>query len=299
MAVDAQRAIFRAMGVDRASDAGAALARAVGPLTNYDHVARVNMRRCFPEAEPPEIDRLMEGMWDNFGRCIGESANLDAFTGDGFNARLTLAGAEKLTALRDAGKPVIILGMHFGNLEIPGVVIARLGLDCSIVYRHVNNPLVNQRVLGARLGYGLKSLSRKGAEGSRDVIAALSAGAGVGLLCDQKMNDGIAAPFFGYDSMTAPGAARLAMRFGAPLIPLTARRLDGARFRVTAGDPVPVSTNPDRAEAIRETTANINRMAEEVIREAPEQWFWVHRRWDKAIYRKDARSSSSISAGST
>ena len=90
----------------------------------------------------------------------------------------------------------------------------------------------------------------------------------------------------------------MAMRAGLEIIPVVARRLEGATFRVTFYDPIEQSTLSDKTDALRETVTNINHWVEARILEAPEQWFWVHRRWDKSIYRKDAGSTSSTSAGS-
>ncbi len=76
------------------------------------------------------------------------------------------------------------------------------------------------------------------------------------------------------------------MRFNCPLVPLSVRRLEGARFRIEIHDPIEISTNPDKPAAIVETVSRVNQWIEAEIRRAPEQWFWVHRRWAKDIYRQ-------------
>jgi KDO2-lipid IV(A) lauroyltransferase len=136
-----------------------------------------------------------------------------------------------------------------------------------------------------RVGYGVKTLTAKGGEGAKQIMQALKAGESVALMNDQKMNDGVAAPFFGHPAMTAPGPTRLAMRHNCPLVPISVRRTEGARFRVEILEPIEVSQNPDRNTAIVETVTRINQWVESEIRKAPEQWFWVHRRWAKDVYR--------------
>ena len=116
-------------------------------------------------------------------------------------------------------------------------------------------------------------------------MQALKAGESVALMNDQKMNDGIAAPFFGRMAMTAPGPARMALRYDCPLVPMSIRRKDRTRFKVTIHEPLARPEGKD-ADAILEVVTTINRFMEERIKEAPSQWFWVHRRFEKPLYKQ-------------
>jgi KDO2-lipid IV(A) lauroyltransferase len=101
---------------------------------------------------------------------------------------------------------------------------------------------------------------------------------------DQKYNEGVAAPFFGHDCMTADGPTRLAMRHNVPLIPFSLLRLDGVRYRITIHDALAIPTDMGPEEAVMHTVRRINAFIEARVREAPEQWFWVHRRWPKEAW---------------
>ncbi|MEE2565968.1 lysophospholipid acyltransferase family protein [Hyphobacterium marinum] len=294
---DAYNGFFRLFPLDRASTMGGAILRFIGPLTSTHHVARVNMQRAFPDAKKPEIDRLLSRMWDGFGRMLGETPHMAEFAGEKVLERVEIEGLEHVEGMRN-GEAAIVISGHFSNWEVMGAALAWTGLDLNITYRHANNPLIDKRILDSRHEYGIRLLTAKGSDGAKALIAALRKGTSVALMNDQKMNDGVAAPFFGFDAMTAPGPTKLAMRVGAPIIPVITRRLEGARFRMTFYPPITPSENPDKAAAVVETVAKINAFIEDRIVEAPEQWFWVHRRWDKAIYRKADKSSSSASAGS-
>ena len=285
---DAYAAWYKAKGIDRASDAAGDLLRTLGPLTPTQRIARINMQRCFPDAEKPEIDRLLGGMWENFGRLAGEMPHLGVFAGPEFDARVEFIGRERLEAARDSGQPLVLIGMHNANWEIAAAAISQTGLPCHITYRPANNVLIDRRISQMRVDYGVKTLTAKGGDGAKQLMQALKAGESVALMNDQKMNDGVEAPFFGHPAMTAPGPTRLAMRYGCPLVPLSVRRTEGAHFRVTAHEPIALSDNPDRNAAIVETVTRINQWVESEIRKAPEQWFWVHRRWAKDIYRVEA-----------
>ncbi|WP_421792545.1 lysophospholipid acyltransferase family protein [Hyphobacterium sp.] len=298
LAWDAFHGSFQAMGLERASAFGSAALRRIGPLTPVHNVARINMQRCFPDANKLEIDRLLDRMWDNFGRLVGENPNMRHYAPPTFDQHAEIVNENIVLDLEKQDQPYVLISGHFANWEVMGAAIAKLDLNCNITYRHANNPLIDQRILDSRHDYGIKLLTAKGGVGAKQLLANLREGVSVALMNDQKMNDGIAAPFFGYDAMTAPGPAKMAMRFGAPIVPIAVRRLVGTRFRVTFYDPIEPSTQADKTAALVETVTRINKWVEQRVLDAPEQWFWVHRRWDKAIYRKDAGSSSSTSAGS-
>jgi KDO2-lipid IV(A) lauroyltransferase len=284
---DGYTAFFRMFSIDRASDMGASILRTIGPLTPSHNIARINMQRCFPEAEAPELDRLLGQMWDEFGRLFGEMPHMEKFADPEFFAeRVDFVGRERLVEAAAAQQSLVVLGLHKSNWEILGAAINQTGLNCQITYRQANNPYIDDRIQSTRAAYGIRLMAAKGGEGARQLIQAFKNGESIALMNDQKMNDGIEVPFFEHPAMTAPGPSRLALRHDAPLQPISIRRLDGVRFRVTAHEPITKSDKSDRAEAIHDTVVNINHWAEDTIRDAPAQWFWVHRRWAKSIYKK-------------
>jgi KDO2-lipid IV(A) lauroyltransferase len=99
------------------------------------------------------------------------------------------------------------------------------------------------------------------------------------MLVDQKMNDGIAVPFFGRDAMTAPAIAELALRYDCTVLPARVERLPGAKFHVTVFPPHPLPTSGDKAADVLALMTTINATLEGWIRERPGHWFWLHRRW--------------------
>jgi Kdo2-lipid IVA lauroyltransferase/acyltransferase len=103
----------------------------------------------------------------------------------------------------------------------------------------------------------------------------------VALLIDQKLNDGIAIPFFGIEAMTVDAPALFGLRLGLPLYPVRTERLGGARFRVTIYPPVDLPQSGDRDADVRAVMTHLNAILESWIRERPEQWLWIHRRWPR------------------
>lgn len=285
-------ALSGAMGLDRASALGGAFARRFGPMTSVDKVAERNMEIAFPDRDATWRAATIDAVWDNMGRTLAEIPHLhrircyepDPVEGGG---RIEVVGAERLDAVRDSGRPAVFISGHFANWEVMAMAIVQRGVDCAITYRAANNPYFDRQIIETRRAYGVDTLTPKaGPRGARQLLDHLAAGRSVALMNDQKFNEGIEASFFGHPAMTAPGATRLALRTGAPLIPMSVVRTGGAHFRVTVHEPIPVGGAGGRNADIAATVERINRFLEDRIREAPADWFWLHRRFPKEVYRR-------------
>jgi KDO2-lipid IV(A) lauroyltransferase len=287
---DAYQGLFRSMGLERASNAGASLLRAIGPRFSVHNVARTNMRIAFPEASERELDGLLVEMWDNFGRLLGEFPNTHRFDFSPGSDQIETEGTEILEDFDREGQPIVLIGGHFANWELMAAVIVRHMRDCRITYRHANNPIIDRRIIEQRQAYGVRILAPKGGHGAKELMAALKGGASVALMNDQKMNDGIAAPFLGREAMTASGPSRMALRYDCPIVPMSITRKDGPRFKVKVHEPLD-KPDKDAPDAILQLVTTINEYIESEIRRAPAQWFWVHRRFEKPLYRKPDASS--------
>lgn len=270
-------ALLRPLRVDRASALGGALARAIGPLLPVHRRALRNLAACLPETSARERRAIARRMWDNLGRGVAEFAFLDVFhEADG---RIAVIGRAHLAAVLGQGRGAILVSAHLANWELLPVAAARHGVPAAMVYRAANNPAVDALLRAWRARHGTPLQVPKGAAGARRLLGLLQERGHVAMLIDQKMNDGIAVPFFGRPAMTAPAAAQLARRFGCPILPIRIERLAGARFRITVLPPLTVARGADRAADIRAATAALNRLVEDWIRARPEQWLWLHRRW--------------------
>ncbi len=271
--------VFAALPVDTASAIGGALGRAVGPRLPLSNRARASLRRVFPWWTPAERERVVRGMWDNLGRAAGEFPHVPALVaGDG--TRVTVSGTEHLAALRDDGAPGILFTAHIGNWEVGACAAAHHGLPLHVVYRAANNPRTDALINANRHGYA-RTLIPKGRSGARAMADALRRGGHLGVLVDQKMNDGIAVPFLGRAAMTGPAVAAFARHHGCPLVPLRVIRTHGAHFHVAVEPPVPVAHTEDRERDLHTTMARVNAVIGRWITEHPEQWLWLHRRWGK------------------
>jgi Kdo2-lipid IVA lauroyltransferase/acyltransferase len=281
--VDALEAapLFAAVGLvgllppERASNIGAAIARTIGPHLPVSRRALRNLERAFPEMGEAERRAVLREVWDNLGRVGGEYPHVRAIA-DPEGGRLELVGAETLRRLTAGERPVVFVAGHLANFELFAPVTRRLGCPLALVYRASNNPITDRIVQWARRD--ATELIPKGAAGARRITALMKAGGRLGLLVDQKMNDGIPVPFFGRDAMTAPAAAHLALRYGARLGLARVERLGPARYRLSLEE-LELPDIADHHAAIDAVMRRINARLEEWIRERPGEWLWLHRRW--------------------
>jgi KDO2-lipid IV(A) lauroyltransferase len=282
LAYDLAAGLARIFPIDTVSDFGAWLFRRLGPLTSANRVAERNLRIAFPEAGDAEIAALLAEQWSHLGRWFAEFPILDRIINE--PGRVEVVGAERLKAIADGGGPVVFISGHFSSFEIMPAVIIHSGVTCQITYRATNNPHVDERIRASRFRYGVRLFAPKGTDGARELIRALSRGESVALMNDQKFNGGVAASLFGVTAHTAPGPSSLALRFDAPLQPMSVQRVDKARFRVVVHPPIKLEDTGDRAADIEAGVRRVNAFIEERVRERPAEWFWVHRRWPKDVY---------------
>ncbi len=272
-------ALFGALPLDRASALGGWIGRNVGPRLAITARARANLRHAFPDLDAAGIERVTRGMWDNLGRVVAEYSHLGDFH-IYEDDRVEVIGVDHAERLRDDGIGGIFFAAHLANWELPSLAASQRGLPLVQIYRAANNPHVDRLIVRAREAVG-GAHHPKSPAGARELLKALRRGEHLALLVDQKFNEGIAVPFFGRDAMTAPAPAELALRFQVPLVPVRAERLDGARFRVTVYPPMTLRDTGDRAADVLDAMTRINALFEDWIRERPEQWLWLHRRWPK------------------
>jgi KDO2-lipid IV(A) lauroyltransferase len=253
-----------------------ALARRIGPRLAVSRRARRNLETALPGLATAEIESIVAGMWDNLGRVAAEYLHLRNIRVFEPTGRVETHGFEHMDRAVAAGRRMIIFSGHLANWEIGMLAAAQYGVPVAQIYRAANNPLVDAMIRRFRGG---GELIPKGRVAARRAIAALRRGAHLTLLADQKMNDGIPIPFFGRDAMTAPALAALALRFDCDLLPARVERLEGARFRLTVFPPMPLPRSGDLHADIPALMATVNQTLEGWIRDRPEQWLWLHRRW--------------------
>ena len=274
---------FRALGPVRASNVAGRLARWIGPLLPVARVADANLRRAMPTLTAPTRQQIIRDMFDNLGRTLGEWPHLGILRQTAAGPGWEIEGEDIVRAVAEKGGPAIFVSAHFGNWEMLPPVASQYGVHLASLYRAANNPIVNDMICRLREeAMGRQTiLFPKGSAGARGALAHLIRGGYLGILMDQKMNDGIPVEFFGHPAMTAPALAALALRFRCPVIPAYVRRIGPARLRVTCEPELTLPDTGDKQQDIALLTRSVNERFEHWIRATPECWFWLHRRWPK------------------
>jgi len=267
--------LVRLLPLKFASNLGGRLGRWIGPRIGITRRARRNLGLAFPDKTPRQIEHIVEGMWENLGRFVFEYPLLDRID---MQRDVEIVGGEHIDALRDDDKPGILFSGHFANWEIVPLVPRTRNLTTHIFYRAPNNPYVEAIFARAHLESG-STMIPKGPKGARMGLKVLGDGGHLGMLIDQKMNDGIAVPFFGRDAMTAPALAQFALKYDCPVIGGQIERLDGCKFRVTFYPPMDIQATGNRHGDITAIMTRVNQTLEDWIRAHPEQWLWLHNRW--------------------
>jgi len=276
--------LLRALGPVASSNLAGMLSRTIGPLLPVSRIADANLRAALPELDAAARRRVVRGVWDNLGRTVGELPHLaslhETVTGPGWE----LVGDDTLRWLAAKGGAAIFFSGHIGNWEVLPLAAAARGLPLSSFYRPAENKEIDAMMLDLRRRAARADIQMfpKGATGARQSLMHLSRGGQLGMLMDQKMNDGIEARFFGRPAMTAPALAAMALRLGCPVIPSYIERLGPARFRVTCEPPLTLPDTGDRTADIAALTQMVNDTIERWVRAKPESWLWLHRRWPKA-----------------
>ncbi len=263
--------------LDAASALGARLGRAVGPRLHKQRHARANYARAFPEADGARLAALVEAMWANAGRVLAEFPHVPALATGRLADRVEIVDAGGLAVARDHPGGVLMVGAHLGNWYVSLALARLLGDRHVAVFREQTNPYVERlfTLWRRRLPVRFAAVGGAGPVLARE----LRAGRRVGILLDQRYDGGEPVPFFGVPAPTATPPLRLALRLGAPVVPIETRRLEGARFRVTVHPPLAVAEEGPPAVRARALARLLNRTFESWIRAAPGQWFCLKRRF--------------------
>jgi len=277
---------FRVLGIDAASGLGGFIGRSVFyrlPVTNR---ARTNLRAAFPSKPDAEIETIVRAMCDNLGRTVAEYAHLDKMTIGGAHPRLiesVAPGEPDATAIARAaserGNGIMFFSGHFANWEVMPFIAVELGFGGGEVYRPQNNPFVDRWLVRQRMIRGPKDQIAKGSQGTRRIFSLLRKNRTICLLVDQKTNEGVPAIYFGREAMTTPAPAALALKLGSALVPAQLERTRGAHFRFRIHPPIDFAPSSKDERDIVALTQLLTSKIEEMVRENPAQWLWIHRRW--------------------
>jgi KDO2-lipid IV(A) lauroyltransferase len=259
--------------------------RFIGRRLREDQIGRANLKAAFPEKSPEEIETILAGVWENLGRVGAEFAHLDHIWDydpdhPEKNSRIEFGPRTKelFDQLRDDGKPALIFTSHLGSWELPALGAVAHGLDAAILYRRPNIESADRAIERIR-AVNMGTLIPAGRDAPLRLAEALHCGRHVAMLVDQYLTNGVEVTFFGRKTRANPMLARLLRQVECPIHGVRIIRLPGHRFRAELSEEVQPARDTSGQIDIQATMQAITSVVEGWIREYPDQWLWLHRRW--------------------
>ena len=256
----------------------------IGPALREQRIGRANLTAAFPEKSPEEIENILAGVWDNLGRVGAEFAHLDHIwehdPAHPEDSRIEIQPRthELFAQLRLDGKPALIFASHLGNWEMPALAAVAHGLDAAILYRRPNIASAD-RIIQDMRSVKMGTLIPSGRDAPFKLVEALQKGQHVAMLVDQYWTGGVEVTFFGRKTRANPTLARLLRQVECPIHGVRIIRLPGHRFRAELSEEVKPVRDASGQIDVQGTTQAITSVIEDWIREYPDQWLWLHRRW--------------------
>src|SRR6266403_3757782 len=258
--------------------------RFIGRRLREDRIGRENLTAAFPEKSSEEIETILAGVWDNLGRVGAEFAHLDHIwehdpaRPEDSRIEIQTRTHELFAQLRLDGKPALIFASHLANWELPALAAAAHGLDTAFLYRRPNIASADRAIQEIR-AVKMGTLIAAGRDAPIKLAEALQNGQHVAMLVDQYLTNGVEVTFFGRKTRANPMLARLLRQVECPIHGVRIIRLPGHRFRAELSEEVKPVRDASGQIDIQGTIQAVTSVVEGWIREYPDQWLWLHRRW--------------------
>jgi KDO2-lipid IV(A) lauroyltransferase len=239
-----------------------------------------NLRLVFPELSWGERRRLARRCYRHFGAMTCDTVAMSRLDAVELCRRLTLVGWERLDEAESYGRGLLVLSAHLGNWEVAARPVGLYRGPFHVVVRPFNNPLVYRYLAAERERFGEVQIAKRGA--AKQLFRVVREGGKAGVVMDQRVRpgQGFVLPFLGHPALVTPLPASVALRTGAPAIPIVAWPEPRGRYRVELGEPIlPAAGETRGEEAVAALTRCYLAALETSIRQRPEQWLWMHRRW--------------------
>jgi KDO2-lipid IV(A) lauroyltransferase len=268
----------------------------MGYYLDWEHrkVALQNLHVAFgQEKSESEINAIARKTFQHLGMMVIEFFRIPRMDTETFKEKVSIEGLDEALKILEKKKGALLLIGHFGNWELMGLMSKVIGNPIMVIAKPVKkNRRVDRLITEIRRAAGLEVIPPEKA--SRKVIKALSQNRVVGILMDQraKRSEGIWADFFGRKAPTTPGLAVLAMKTRAPVVPVFMIRNGFQKHRLLIKEPLELVETGNIKKDVEANTQLFNHTLESIIREYPDQWFWVHRRWERKRVRHKNRHSS-------
>ena len=248
-------------------------------------VALDNLIQSFsPEMTSKEAKRLLRKVYLHFGQMFLEVPHAVSLNPRNVHRYVTFESEEHLLDVLKKGKGVFALTAHLGNWEIESTAVAMRFGNLAVVARPMDFEPLEKLVIDLRSRYGTEIIPKQ--RSMRRLMTSLRANKIIGILLDQNVDwyEGAFVNFFGRPACTNKGLALVALKTGAPVVPIFSAKEKDGRYRIMIGEEVDLIRTGDKLRDVEENTALFTSIIERHIREHPEQYFWFHERWKTKNY---------------
>jgi len=254
-----------------------------------------NLQLALPELSRSEHAKILRGTFESLGRQLGIFSHLSRLSAEKVREIIDVEGIEYCRQKDAEKRGKFIFTAHFGGWELSHLAMAVRDFPMNVVARRIDNPLVDNLVEGMRTGLGSRTIDKK--TSARTMLRLLQNEAIIGILVDlnTQEHEGVFVDFFGLPSSTTTGLAKLALRTDATVLPgFAVWQKDKKRYLLKICEPLEIPASDDAEENIKVLTQAMTAKIEEFVRAYPDQWMWIHKRWNTRppgapnLYAKDA-----------
>jgi KDO2-lipid IV(A) lauroyltransferase len=281
-------ALVRAVPIEVGADVSARIWRLIAPYDRRHQRALANLAIAFPDIDPRAREKIALAMWENLGRVMAETMQIDRLIADPHRIRLAPHSAKVFARYKNKMGAAVGVTLHMGNWELAAWPLTVAGNNPAAVYRTVKNPYVDRYLRhlrrnlypGGLLGKGsIDGSIEEGQKTARIIADFVRQGGRLGLVCDLHDRTGLPVPFFGRPAKSVTIPAMIARRVGARIWMSRCLRIGReSRFEIEFKE-LKVPRTASAADDVKWITAEMQKQFEAWIREAPEQWSWTNRRW--------------------
>ena len=267
---------FKILGLRLSKSFSSFIFKMVGPHFRSKKISHSNLAIAFPELDKFEKDKIVNNMWETYGKIFAEYIFIKDFRqSPKFSKKIIIENQKNLEEVKQKKTPVIFISGHFDNFELMAMHIERSGIDLAAIYRPLNNKFLNPLMENIRKKYICKKQIQKGISGTKELLKEFKNGTSIALMIDQRVSEGVKCDFFGEEALTTTIPAQFIKKFDAEVVPIFIERLMDDNFKIKIFDNIQFSKN----DSIEKITLELNKILEKMIITNPKQWIWTHNRW--------------------
>ena len=268
-------ALFKVLGPNLSSNISGKIFEKIGPLFRSKKIILSNIRKVIPNINTENEKKIINSMWNNYGRVFAEYIFIKNFRKGNLKANINIEGREILDEIKKNNKQVVFISGHLSNFELMALSLEKNNIKLAAIYRPLNNIFLNPIMEKIRKKYICRKQIKKGIGGLKRLINLKKNNFSTALMIDQRVSEGILSDFFKQRALTTTIPAQLVKKFNIPVVPVYIQRIEQMNFKIKIKDPIFFS----KEKSIQEITDELNIELEKMIIQNPEQWIWSHNRW--------------------